>query len=68
MYFANRFKCDSCGEETENSYYDSRDSFSCSCGGQFHWCGESYDQEFIDEQKYNDRQDREYEERHRHDY
>jgi hypothetical protein len=35
--------------------------------GNYRKVGESYDQEWIDEQKYNEQQDREYEERHRHE-
>lgn len=66
MFCNNVYKCDVCGAETE---IDSRYSAgSCSCGGTFQKCGEHYDQEFVDEQRYNERQDREYEARHRHDH
>ena len=36
--------------------------------GHYKKCGESYDKEWLDEQKYNREQDEEYERRHRNDY
>ena len=68
MYHSYSYICDVCG--------DSRDlATNCDNGGRCYNCidgtyrksGESYDQEWVDEQKYNERMDREYEERHRYD-
>jgi hypothetical protein len=65
MFCRDIYKCDSCGSETEvdSNYSAGR----CSCGGTYQQCGQTYDQEFVDEQRYNEQQDREYETRHRHD-
>lgn len=65
MFHNDVYKCDACGNETEVDSHYSADR--CSCGGTFQKVGESYDQEFVDEQRYNEQQDREYESRHRGD-
>ena len=64
MYCNNIYKCGICGREIElpEDYL----AGSC-CGKEMVYVGESYDQEFIDEQRYNEQQDREYEARHRND-
>lgn len=63
------YKCDNCGHEKEEpSGYGNHGGKCYQCSnGSYHQCGESYDQEWVDEQKYNQQQDREYEERHRYD-
>lgn len=66
MHFAYIYKCDSCGDENELCT-TSDDGGQCSCGGRYHQIGERYDQEWIDEQRYNEQQDREYKYRHRND-
>jgi len=59
------YVCNLCGNKTEVPVdYSAGD---CSCGGTYEQCGEVYDQEFVDERKYNEQQDREYEYRHRND-
>jgi hypothetical protein len=63
MYHNDLYVCDSCGRETEVPSEHS--AGSCSCGGTYCKVGEHYDQEFVDEQRYNEQQDREYESRHR---
>lgn len=71
MFYNYVFTCDTCGHEMEvpANFGDQYDAGKCRhCNdGRMIKTGESYDQEFIDEQKYNEQQDREYEERHRHD-
>lgn len=68
MYHSFRFVCDQCGDEKDLAT-DGQDGGRChNCSdGRYHQCGESYDQEWVDEQKYNEQQDREYERRHRYD-
>ena len=68
MYHSFSFVCDNCGDEKDLAT-DSDNGGRChECNtGTYHKCGESYDQEYVDEMKYNERQDREYEERHRYD-
>ena len=65
------FVCNHCKEEIEiPSHPRNSTEYSngkCSCGGIYQKIGESYDQEFIDEEKYEHRQDEEYERRHRYD-
>ena len=59
------YQCNLCGDKTEvDSHYSAG---NCHCGGTYQQYGESYDQDFVDEQKYNEQQDREYEKRHRDD-
>lgn len=62
------YACDNCGHEIE-APFDNYDPGKCSqCHeGKYHQCGESYDQEYVDEIKYREQQDREYEARHRYD-
>ena len=69
MYYSNCYRCDSCGDERDLSC-DSDDGGRCmNCEtGHYKKCGESYDKEWLDEQKYNREQDEEYERRHRNDY
>ena len=65
------FTCDNCRDEKEipshpqnpNEYSGGR----CPCGGIYRQTGESYDQEFVEQEEYERRQDQEYEERHRYD-
>ena len=68
MYFSYVFVCDSCGDEKELAT-DSENAGRCgNCDdGYYRKCGETYDQEWIDQQKYEQGQDREYEYRHRND-
>lgn len=66
MHFGYLYKCDSCGREDELCS-SGDDGGRCSCGGQYHKIGETYDQEWVDEQRYNEQQDREYKYRHRND-
>lgn len=63
------FKCDSCGDEQELSTIYDDDGGRCQeCETGHYWkCGESYDQDYINEMKYREQQDQEYEERHRYD-
>lgn len=63
MVHRNIYQCDSCREEIEIDVAFSANK--CHCGGRYVLFGECYNQEFVDEQKYNERQDREYEHRHR---
>jgi len=63
------YTCDNCKGEMEipahpkdNAEYNAG---KCSCGGTYRHTGESYDQEFVEQEKYERRQDQEYEERHR---
>lgn len=63
--------CNNCGDEMEvpanlGDQYDAGKCRSCN-NGKYVKSGESYDKEFLDQQKYEQQQDREYEERHRHD-
>lgn len=68
MYHSFSFVCDHCGDEKDLAT-DSDNGGRChECSnGTYHKNGESYDQEWVDEQKYNEQQDREYEQRHRND-
>lgn len=68
MYFSNTYRCDVCGDEKDLAC-DGDDGGRCyNCNdGHYYRCGEAYDQEWVDQQKYEQQQDREYEERHRHD-
>lgn len=68
MYHSYRYQCDSCNDERDlaTNADDGGRCHSCS-NGRYRKVGESYDQEWIDEQKYNEQQDREYAERHRYD-
>lgn len=63
MYHCNIYKCDRCGGEIEVDVMHA--AGSCSCGGTLQQCGESYDQEFVDQERYEREQDAEYEQRHR---
>jgi hypothetical protein len=71
MYYARTYKCYDCGDERDFPAHpkDGMDSDGgeCSCGGRYRYVGETYDQDFVEEQKYNEQQDREYEARHRYD-
>ena len=68
MYHSFVFTCNSCGDEKDLAT-DSDDGGRChSCEtGHYYKTGEVYDQEFVDQEKYEAEQDREYEERHRYD-
>jgi len=68
MYFSYTYRCDSCGDEKDLAC-SSDDGGRCHCcdDGRYHRSGECYDQEYIDQIKYEEQQDREYEERHRRD-
>ncbi len=66
MYYTWIYQCNMCGDEIEvEAEYAAG---KCDCGGTFQKCGESYDQEFVDQERYYQEQDREYEDRHRYDY
>ena len=71
MYYANVFACDKCGDIVEvpgeGKAYGVYHGGQCNCGGTYKYSGETYDQEFVDEQEYNERQDKEYEDRHKND-
>lgn len=68
MYFSNVFVCDSCGDEKNLATDDNNGGRCHNCNeGTYRKCGETYDQEWIDQQKYEQEQDREYEYRHRND-
>ena len=66
MYHSFTYTCDECGDQKDlaGSGDDGGRCHSCH-NGNYRRTGESYDQEWVDEQKYNEQQDREYEERHR---
>ncbi len=66
MYHGYSFQCDECGDQRDLAT-DSNDGGKCHrcTNGNYYKCGESYDQEYIDQRKYEEQQDREYEERHR---
>jgi hypothetical protein len=66
MYFSYTFRCDTCGDEKDLAT-DGNDGGRChNCnGGHYFKIGEAYDQEWVEQQKYEQQQDREYEERHR---
>lgn len=68
MYHSFTFTCDHCGDQKDLAT-DSDDGGRChECtNGRYRKSGESYDQEYVDEMKYNIQQDKEYEERHRYD-
>ena len=68
MYHQYHFVCNRCGDEIESDYYcDSFGNCNYCDNGLYIFGGESYDEEWVDEQKYNRQQDQEYEERHRYD-
>lgn len=68
MYHSYSFQCDMCGDEKDLATDDNNGGRCHSfTNGTYRKCGESYDQEWVDEQKYNERKDREYEDRHRYD-
>jgi len=68
MYFSYRYTCNVCGDQKDLAT-DSDDGGRChSCNeGRYFRSGECYDQEWIEQQKYEERQDREYAERHRYE-
>lgn len=55
MYHSFRFVCDQCRDEKDlaTDDHDGGRCYNCS-NGRYHQCGESYDQEWVDEQKYNE--------------
>lgn len=66
----NVYTCDSCGHEKEipANWGDHNGEKCNSCKeGQYRKTGEAYDQEWVEEERYNKQQDEEYERRHRHD-
>ena len=66
MYFSHRYVCDVCGDERDLAT-DSDEGgrcHSCNSGWYKHY-GESYDQEFVEQKKYEEQQDYEYERRHK---
>lgn len=65
MYHAIIWTCDACDEKTELP--PQQTPGRCFCGGTFQQTGETYDSEYVEQKKYEEQQDREYEERHRHD-
>lgn len=68
MYHSYTYVCDACGDQKDLACSGDDGGRCHSChNGKYHRSGESYDQEWVDEQKYNEQQDREYEERHRYD-
>jgi len=63
------YRCSDCGREERSPAMYGRDDYPCVCShGTMYHSGESYDQEFVDQQRYEKQQDREYEERHRGEY
>lgn len=68
MYHAFIFTCNICGDEIELCT-DSDNGGKCnSChNGDYQKTGEVYDQDFVDQEKYEEEQDREYELRHHND-
>lgn len=67
MYHSFTYQCDSCGDQRDLCTNADTGGQCHSCiNGTYHKCGESYDQEFVDQMEYEEQQDREYEERHRH--
>ena len=68
MYYSITYRCDNCGDERDLAG-DGDDGGRChSCyEGRYHRCGESYDDEYVEQKRYEEQQDREYEERHRGD-
>lgn len=68
MYFSYSYVCNMCGDQRDLAT-NADDGGRCHvCDtGIYRKCGESYDQEFVDQQRYNEQQDREYEQRHRYD-
>ena len=66
MYHTNVYTCDKCGDENELDFGFSPGK--CHCGGTYQQTGECYDQEFVDQERYEREQDYEYEQRHRYDY
>lgn len=68
MYHQYLFRCDRCGDERELCTNADEGGKCHNCmNGNYYKCGESYDQEYIDQKQYEEQQDREYEERHRYD-
>jgi hypothetical protein len=70
MEYNKIWRCDRCSDEIETPSHPTRDNTKpghCHCGGRYNFAGESYDQEFVDQMRYEQEQDREYEDRHRHD-
>ena len=65
MIYERYYKCSQCGKETTVRQEGvDNNGMPCDCGGAFYFSGESYDQEFVDQKRYEAEQDREYEERH----
>jgi len=67
MYFSYRYVCNICGDEKDlaTNSDDGGRCHECS-NGTYRKCGESYDDEWVEQKRYEEQQDREYEERHRH--
>jgi len=66
MFHRSVYKCDSCGHEIEVDVDCNGGGKCSSCyNGQYRFHAETYDQEFVDQERYERQQDAEYEERHR---
>jgi hypothetical protein len=63
MFYEYIWECKKCGIEIELDV--DCDPGVCGCGGAFQKVGETYDQEFVDQERYEKDQDREYMRRHR---
>lgn len=62
MYHAKIWQCKGCMTKIElDAMYDAA---PCHCGNEMVLVGESYDQEFVDQERYERQQDYEYEKRH----
>lgn len=68
MHFGYLYTCNYCGDKRE-LITDDDDGGRCHVcdNGRYVKTGETYDQEWVDEQRYNEQQDREYEARHKYD-
>jgi len=66
MYFSYRYACNICGDEKDLAT-DSDDGGKChNCdSGLYRRIGESYDQDYVDQKRYEEQQDYEYEQRHK---
>ena len=66
MYYSKTFTCDQCGDSRDLAS-DFETAGTCRSCGQGTYCksGETYDQEWIEQQLYERQQDQEYEESHR---
>ena len=68
MFHRDIYKCDSCGHEIEAERDCNVNGKCSSCHiGRYRFYAETYDQEFVDQEKYERQQDEEYENRHRYD-